>query len=152
MRSKHKRGRKDHSAIRSLQDYGESDTKVGEKERCSPAPTILVSFFKVKSKRDPFNAIFKTSGRFQKRPFHKDVLEAVVTLLRTQRWPGHASDETRHIQGGMAVGWTCFKTVYPNNISYWFRVGLAPLSLGLHRFALILTHSTFHQLTTCQVN
>jgi len=112
MRSKHKRGRKDHSAIRSLQDYGESDTKVGEKERYSPPPTILVSFFKVKSKRDPFNAVFKTSGRFQKHPFHEDVLEAVVTLLRTQRWPGHASDEIGHIRGGMAVGWTCFKTVF----------------------------------------
>ena len=29
--------------------------------------------------------------------YHKDVLEAVVNLLRTQRWPGHASDETRHL-------------------------------------------------------
>ena len=83
MRSKHKRGRKDHSAIRSLQDYGESDKKVREKEKTLPTPTaILVSFFKVKSKWDLFNAIFKTSGRFQKHPFHEDVLEAVVTLLQ----------------------------------------------------------------------
>lgn len=100
--------------------------KLERRERCFPPPSILVSFFKVKSRRDPFNAIFKTSGRFQKRPFHENVLEAVVTLLRTQRWPGHASDETGHIQGGMAVDWTCFKTVFTLTFHFGFELVLHP--------------------------